>query len=119
MIPIVYRGVPQRGRIQLTASGSGSKIDYCQFLGLAIFNNPAIDISSQDATIKRSTFDDCELGMLIRNGANPLIDSCTIKNSHDDGIDVENGLPTIQNSIFDGNNIAAILLEDTALVNEQ
>ena len=74
----------------------------------------ALFISSSSATITNSKFNQCEVGVTVAAGANPIIQDCEMFDSNDYGIRVDNGSPSISNVLLDGNgstNVGGIWIQ--------
>ena len=112
---IIFRGTPLGGRVMINSSGSGS-LKYTKVSGLGAFNNPALAAYSSDLNVSRSTFTECEVGITVYSGAEPIIDSSSFISCADYGMNVLSGNPLITNSVFDDNRLGGIRLEDTARI---
>ena len=92
------------GNVRLNSGSINSVIDFASFKLLGGFNEAALFISSSSATVSNATFSNCKVGITVQNGASPMIQDVLIENSFDYAIRVDDGSPTIQNSIIDEAN---------------
>ena len=99
--------------MHIDAVGSGSSFDYVLFEGLGVFNNAALRIFSDDVTVQHSSFETCEVGISVHSNSSPSITDSRFFDSHDYGIRIYDGSPTIENNVIDGQSgsAAGVIIE--------
>ena len=99
--------------MHIEAVGSGSSFDYVLFDGLGVFNNAALQIFSDDVTVQHSNFETCEVGISVHSNSSPSITDSRFFDSHDYGIRIYDGSPTIENNVIDGQSgsAAGVIIE--------
>jgi parallel beta-helix repeat protein len=101
---IAFRAPSSGGRIVLNGGGSTSEFHFTKFENLGVSNLPALDVSSDSVVVHRSTFNNCEVGILLKGGASAAVDSCLFEASTDYALQVTSGNAVVSKSCFESNS---------------